>query len=240
MNLIWHIIKKDFSHNRLVIFWWAASGILVELSTTDFVRGTWTEHGYLIVCLLACYVLPVGLIASIYQEDHMVDSDGFLRTRPISPCRLLAAKLGLVWTLFVIAPLLLLLIERMVTPVTSRAPGLGTIGLNLTFVVLVLSAVAAWCKNLSRYFLALLTGIFFFGLSRIAFSSLIEATPLGLRALLRQTNSALMTVVFSGFWAAALYNIYYRRRLLVAISLMVIGLIGTTLMGDFLTTPLPR
>jgi hypothetical protein len=61
-----------------------------------------------------------------------------------------------------------------------------------------------------------------------------------LRALLRQTNSALITVVFSGFWAAALYNIYYRRRLLVAISLMVIGLIGTTLMGDFLTTPLPR
>jgi hypothetical protein len=102
------------------------------------------------------------------------------------------------------------------------------------------SATAACCKNLSRYYLALLAGLFCYGLSGRAFSSLIEATPFGLRTLLHETNSTLVPILFSGFFAAALYNLYCRRRLLVAICFIAVGVVGSALMSDFLVAPLPH
>ncbi len=240
MNLIWHIIKKDFSHNRLVIFWWAASGILVEFSIIDSNWGTWVTHGFLFVCLIAYYVLPLGLIASIYQEDNMLGSEGFLRTRPMSSRRLLSAKLGLVMTLFVVVPLLFLLVEKGLRLGSSWTPNLGTIGLNLTCAVLAASTAAACCKNLSRYYLALFVGFFCYYLLRLAFSYLAEAAPVELRALPHETKLSLIPIIFSGFWVGALYNIYYRRRLPVAICLIAVGVVGMALIGDFMTAPLPH
>jgi hypothetical protein len=61
-----------------------------------------------------------------------------------------------------------------------------------------------------------------------------------MRVLLHEAKPALIPILFSGFWAGALYSIYYRHRLLVAICLIAIGVVGTALASDFLTTPLPR
>lgn len=240
MNLIWHIIKKDFSHNRLAILLWASSGIWVVLSGGIPARGSWMQYELMTVCVITHGVLLLALLASIHQEDNVVDLEGFIRTRPIAPGRLLSAKLGLVLTLFVAAPLVFFLAQKSFEPVASWAPKLGTIGSNLTFIVLGASAVAACCKNLSRYFLGLFAGLFCFGLLRLAFSSLIDTTPLGLRVLLHETKFPLIALMFSGFWAGALYSIYYRRRLLVAICFVAVGVAGSALMSDFLTTPLPH
>ncbi|MEO6994376.1 MAG: hypothetical protein ABI273_12150 [Lacunisphaera sp.] len=241
MNLVWHLIKKDFSHNWLGIRIWALSGIAAVYFAVNPIRdlGTWGgEMG--ICCLMTHGVLVLGLIASIYQEDSRVDSEGFLLTRPISPRRLLSAKLGLVLALFVVVPLLFLFGERMIKPAASWAPRFGTIGLNLTFIVLAASAVAACCKSSSRYLLALCAVFFGFGFSRLGFSSLVEATPLVLRALLHETKLTIIPILFSGFFAAALYHIYYRRRVVVAICFITVGVVGSALMSDFLTMPLPR
>jgi len=238
MNLAWHIIKKDFSHNRLGILFWAASGIWAGLSGIDRAGNTLTSEELGIVCLITHGVLLLGLIASILQEDNVVDPEGFLLTRPMAPRRLLSAKLGLVLTLFVIVPLLFFLARKSFEPAASWMPRLGTIGLNLTFIVLGASAVAACCKNLSRYFLALFASLFCFGLLRLEFSSLIESTPFAMRVVLHETKLPLIALIFSGFWAGALYSIYYRRRLLVAVCLIAVGVAGTALMSGYLTTPL--
>jgi hypothetical protein len=41
-----------------------------------------------------------------------------------------------------------------------------------------------------------------------------------MRTLLHETKPALIPILFSGFWAGALYSIYYRHRLLVAFALL--------------------
>jgi len=156
MNLTWHIIRKDLGRFKWLLAVWAALGIYaVAYARIDQLgRGEGDVVG--IFAILAFIGLSLSLIAWIIQEDEVTQPGVFWRTRPISPGRLLLAKLSLIGFLMVLLPTFGISIAR------PRGFGLEIVSFLAT-ATLLCAAVAASVKDLGRYFLIGFLGFMLFG-----------------------------------------------------------------------------
>ncbi|HWA29233.1 MAG TPA: hypothetical protein VG734_26520 [Lacunisphaera sp.] len=116
MNLTWHIVKKDLRVFRWPLLAWvllivAKLGVGVILLTAD---GTESEIWFKSMAgfaqlLAALEGASFVLTAALVQEDLLVGTRAFWRTRPISGARLLHAKLITLGLVFGLVPLLVTL-----------------------------------------------------------------------------------------------------------------------------------
>ena len=113
MNLVWHIVKKDFTRLRLPLLLWTclllgAIVVAARMFSAESIDGQWfnqqmTYQGVLyLTWLVVCFIL----IAALGLEDTLVGTKMFWVTRPISGGRLLAAKLLGAAVFFVLGPVL--------------------------------------------------------------------------------------------------------------------------------------
>ncbi len=116
MNLTWHIVKKDLRALRLPLGLWlltivAKLAIGVVLLTSDTTAGSeWflrMDASAKILAGLEC--VSFVLVAAIIQEDMLVGTTAFWKTRPISGARLLCAKLAGIALVFLVAPIMVTL-----------------------------------------------------------------------------------------------------------------------------------
>jgi len=100
MKLIWHIVLKDLTRLRLWLALWVTLfvpqvGLGFTLLLGDGVDPDWPVGFQLASAALILLQVVTGLIAvsRLVHEDRLVGTDVGWRTRPVSPGRLLAAKL---------------------------------------------------------------------------------------------------------------------------------------------------
>lgn len=127
MKLIWHIIKKDFAHDRWALLLWAGL-FLVQggLGLAGLQQGP-VDKDLIIqlqlasaVLILLQVVMGYILVARLVHTDAVVGTELFWVTRPISRCRLLAAKgLGAL-LIFGLLPVALLLPWWLYNDFTAR------------------------------------------------------------------------------------------------------------------------
>jgi len=183
--------------------------------------------------MLLFLVLSVALISGVVQEDHPTDSREQWRTRPISPFRLLPAKLGLIGLLFIALPLLAACLRdrnaALVTLATFQEYGL--IALVLTSITFSITATATCTKNVAQS-LALWVGIVF-ATASLATALSRYAPVLSRQVAMHMYNTRVLAILaFSTTTALAIIlNQYLRRRLGVTIALLVMGSIGSALIG---------
>jgi hypothetical protein len=99
MKLIWHIIKKDFTHDRWALLLWA--GLFVVQVGLGLAGLNWgPANKDLIVQLQLASAIVIFLqvimgyilVTRLVHTDAVIGAELFWVTRPISRCRLLAAK----------------------------------------------------------------------------------------------------------------------------------------------------
>lgn len=100
MNLIWHIVRKDFRRLRLPLALWLVFMVLQMVwMLDDFSRTGAGFPGFERVKNLSIIWSMIGacvgfvMAAWLVMEDNLVSTQVFWRTRPISRYRLLVAKL---------------------------------------------------------------------------------------------------------------------------------------------------
>ncbi len=100
MKLIWHIVLKDLARLRLWLTLWVTLyflqvGLGFGLLYGDGTNLDWPVWLQLASAALVLLQVVAGLIAicRLVHEDRLVGTDMGWRTRPVSPARLLAAKL---------------------------------------------------------------------------------------------------------------------------------------------------
>ncbi len=187
MNLTWHILRKDIGRLKWLLVAWAALGAY-SLAFAKFGRlglGEGDVDG--ILAFMAFVGLSLSLVAWIVQEDEVTQPGVFWRTRPISPIRLLSAKLILIGVVIVLLPSLGIAI--------ARPRGLDPTAITfLATMALLGAAVAASVKDLGRYFLVGFLCFLLFG----EFSR--RLVSLGLHRLRVTTSQA---HVLEAVWALA-------------------------------------
>ena len=113
MNLVWHIVKKDFTRLRLPLLLWtcvqlgqiAFSERMFSSASLDgeWFNGQWALLvGLTFLELTVCYIM----VAALVLEDPLVGTQMFWVTRPVSGGRLLAAKLVGAAVFFILWPVL--------------------------------------------------------------------------------------------------------------------------------------
>lgn len=108
MKLTWHIARKDLYRLRWIVLLWVVV-LVAQFALVELQAALDAEHGT--VFLLAAVVfgalfLPAiacGLVMGVQGDDPICDAEAFWITRPISPGRLLGAKL-LVFGVFCLVP----------------------------------------------------------------------------------------------------------------------------------------
>jgi hypothetical protein len=94
MNLIWHIVRKDFRRLRLPLALWLVLLLGMSAWATGQSYARWEGEYFrslgfgTFVQMLIAYVLAAWLVL----EDDLVGTQAFWQTRPVSGARLLAAK----------------------------------------------------------------------------------------------------------------------------------------------------
>lgn len=230
MNLAWHIIKKDVRRLGWVFVMWAVSGGYMiayrKIGVID--RSIWDNLG--IISLLTHAGLTFALIAGVVQEDGLTQGNEFWRTRPISPGRLLAAKLALILTSFAVVPVVLIVALK-----PHFDPGdLRYLVPMVLAMVLSCAAMASCTKNLGHY---LLGGIFcIFGVVAIG-PQMMSWLGVGQlpKAVLMQVSMTRLFLMFGlcGLAAMALLlNQYFTRRTAVSIGIIIGTVIGVVLIGS--------
>lgn len=113
MNLVWHIVKKDFTRLRLPLGLWAAvllGGFVVagRMFTPGSIDTEWfnRQAGTLGVITFIWILVGYILVAALALEDTLVGTQMFWATRPISGGRLLAAKILGAFLFFMLGPVL--------------------------------------------------------------------------------------------------------------------------------------
>lgn len=99
MNLVWHIVRKDYRrigaalHLWLLLVLWHAVSPMVVGPSDEVVSSNYEGQRYL-ANMLGALVVALGFIlaAWLVMEDSLVSTAAAWRTRPISGGRLLAAK----------------------------------------------------------------------------------------------------------------------------------------------------
>jgi hypothetical protein len=108
MSLTWHILRKDLYRLRwIVLLWVVVIGAQYVLAELQAVLDAESSRVFLLaVVVTGALFLPAiacGLVMGVQGDDPICDAEAFWITRPISPGRLLGAKL-LVFALFCLVP----------------------------------------------------------------------------------------------------------------------------------------
>ena len=116
MNLTWHIVKKDLRAFKWPLLLWTMLIVAKLLVGVTLLNAAGTESPEwfarmdgMAKVLAAFECVSFVLAAALIQEDLLVGTKAFWRTRPISGGRLLRAKVLLLGSIFLMLPLLLTL-----------------------------------------------------------------------------------------------------------------------------------
>lgn len=239
MNLTWHIVKKDLQRFRWAIAIWAVSFLYYQLRfKLDFrspVTMTDTPVGVylLLLSLITFGVLSVAMIVGVVQEDNLVESTVHWRTRPISPARLLAAKLLLIGVLFVILPQFVAWLINRPGPLDSTRAfkemgfaALAAAGLSLSF-----AAAAACTKDLGRCMLAWLAVVVAAFLLAHWLGKIVPPLDrLTANQLIAPKGLAILSLG-AGVGLAVLCSQYLLRWLALSLALLAGGALGAAIIG---------
>ncbi|MFI5356953.1 MAG: hypothetical protein ACHQ4G_06445 [Opitutales bacterium] len=234
MKLIWHIVKKDFARYRWAIALWAACvGYLLVTPARLQVGISSVKDWVQLSSWLVVAALAVGVIAGVVQDDDPTRGDVGWRTRPISPLRLLGAKLGLIGTIFIVVPLAgIALRNEWVRPmIYVRWQEFVLIALIVSAVALSLTAVAA-CTRTVGHCLALWVVLAFVNLN---------LQTLFIRGLMALGGHLVNRVLMSQAWSALVFSSaislalvlsqFLRRSRMVAVGLLVASAVCSSMIG---------
>ncbi len=227
MNLILHIAAKDLRRLKWALALWASAGLFAVFGANYGGVPQTTLEQLALVAMFQFFGLSVALIAAVVQEDGLTESTTFWRTRPISGGRLLAAKLGTNFVLFVLLPLSLLAIRWGV-----RGDGI----VMICALVLMFTALASCCKDLGRYFLLSVISWFLVGFGTVALQWL--KVSIGLKQQIRSTGFELIAVYGALIAIAVLLNQYRGHRFAVSVGLIVAGVVGAAAINAFWVWPM--
>lgn len=104
MNLILHIVRKDFRHLRLYLAGWLGLLMIAPHVVTLDWRLQLFSIGLIVILKI---VLLALIVSSLVHNDSLVGSTSFWLSRPVSARQLLAAK-SLLLTGTLIFPTLLM------------------------------------------------------------------------------------------------------------------------------------
>jgi len=236
MSTIRHIIAKDLRHFRwTIVLWLACYAYIFLFHAKSSVHPNVNLLNYFwLTSLLSVVVISLALLIGIIQQDHPTDTRAFWRTRPITPGRLLTAKLVLLFGLFVLIPLATVVVggwmkEGLVRLQTLREYWL--VILVLSSVVLSLAAAASCTRKVPYAFLLWVSVVFASGTSADLLSRFMPKLSMQLSMEMNMTR-VLSLLVFSALVSlVVILNQYLRRRLSTSIVLLVFGAIGSALMG---------
>ena len=236
MNLTWHIMKKDLRRNAWPLLVWAVTLIVPHagFGTRDLRNAATLADYVYIVSLLTHAVMVIAIIGAVIQEDDVTGSTAFWRTRPISPSRLLGAKLGVlgvVWAVEVFSSLALIWAAN--SPPKHPWEAVIQASLSLGSSILACAALASCSKTMARFILG---GI----LCVIACMALSTGLgKLGLATLRTAPRDALGTMLFvilaligaSGL--AVLLNQYFGRRPAFSVGMIAGAVVGIALVSNY-------
>ena len=240
MNLTWHIVKKDLLRFRWAIAIWAVSFLSYQLNLDPVLKSRaaevadYTLRDYLFLFSIITYwVLSVAMIVGVVQEDNLVESTVCWRTRPISPARLLVAKLLLVEVLFVVIPLCVGWLMNWPARLTSAGilrefcfPLLMAIGLSLSF-----AATAACTKDLGRCMFTWLAVVATAFLLTYLMSKIFPALDRHTASRLIAPKLLIICGISTVIGLAVLSSQYLLRRLAFSIALLASGALGAAVVG---------
>jgi multisubunit Na+/H+ antiporter MnhG subunit len=234
MNLTAHIIRKDLVRFRWALLVWGLSFLYLFARPNLTLAGSPNLQDYFqLIAIITFAVLCVGLISGVVQEDPPADSSAQWRTRPISPLRMMGAKLLLLGVLFIVVPVVAVGVRHVFDRghALHDASEYGLEGLVLAALVCSLAAAAACTKNVVHC-MALWLGLIF------ATGTLAELlgrfSPVISRQMAMQLNTkvALTILGFSVLVGlAVVVNQYLKRRMSVSIGLLIGGSVGSALVG---------
>lgn len=229
MKLTWHIMKKDLTRLRWELAVWTGCLACLSLNAKRTI-GEMTTMPLLLVMIssMMWVVLSVVIVAGIVQEDSLVASSVFWRTRPLSPARLLGAKLLLICGLFVVLPLFGISFSAALDAHKSEAflQGIWRGGLFFSSASLLVAATASCTKNLGHCALAWL-GSWIMVVATVALGSrLMSISPWLDRS--RMDSDKMMTIFAVGVLVgvAVLCSQYLLRRRGLSIALLCGGSVG--------------
>lgn len=235
MNLIFHIIKKDLRRMAWVLMTWVvAGGYLITYRKMEIVqRSMWDNIG--IVSLFLFGALTLVLIAGIVQEDGLTEGAEYWRTRPISPGRLLTAKLGLILPLFVVLPLLIVVVQSSLMENGPTLRGSDYAVPFLIVMVLACMAVASCTKDLGRYFLFGVLCLFVPPMLASWLKNLFPGEAVSkMQEVAIDTGSFRAMVIWVGVMAmAVILNQYSTRRTRISIGMLGVTVLGLACIGAF-------
>jgi hypothetical protein len=233
MNLTWHIIKKDLRRGWVGLLILAVLGIYMTL-TPSSPGGASEWEGYLkFFCFVLYVAVSLTLIPAFIQEDGVEESDVFWRTLPISPGRMLGAKLILLGVVFVLVPVAMraLHFAWFDVPEAFRYSHL-----KVTFIhgciVLGCAALASITKETGRYFMVGLLCLLATGALGSFFTSIGPSVRRIGRAV--GEEKMLMMLAYGAVLAAlVLYFQYFKRWKWISVGLVAFAVVGAALIGSY-------
>ena len=235
MNLTWHIIKKDLYQFRWSLALWLAcfAYIFLVQEKVSFHGNIDLRDYFRLISILTIAVISCAMLIGIIQQDHPTDSRAFWRTRPIAPGRLVAAKLGLLLTLFVGIPLLTIMargwLQQLVVLQTFREYSLMI--LVLGSITLSLAAAAACTSNIAYALLLWLGVVFGSGTLAEALDRFLPKLTLRLSQQMNMQRVITLLVFSVVISLAIILNQYLRRRFTTSVILLILGSVGSSLIG---------
>ncbi|MCF7688881.1 MAG: hypothetical protein K9N01_11325 [Cephaloticoccus sp.] len=235
MNLIWHIIKKDFRSTAWGLLMWAVClGYLFTFRKIQVVQWSFMDN-LGVYALFAFAALTVVLIAAIVQEDGLTGNNEFWRTRPISGGRLLAAKMILIGIVFLIGPYGLSVIHSVTSGKGFNLSDMVHLFFGFGVVLLSFMAMAASTKDLALYILGGILCCIGVALIGPRLAALIQLEPVAKTMMYQVGVSKLFAIlVLCGFASLfVLLNQYLTRRTLISVSIISAAVVGVTLVDSF-------
>ena len=188
MNLILHLIRKDFRHLRVLLAVWLGLAILQAVLIGSGLHTRASDMKFLfalsqfigLLSLLKTLLL-IMVVSQLVQSDSTVGSTAFWLSRPISGRKLLASKslflvLTVIIPVFLVEALLLLSNGVTLTDTLRSIPQIVLFQLFLTAVPMMLAALT---PNLPKLFLLGIIAVVAFYLFHLTFMVFQLATPRG-------------------------------------------------------------
>ena len=205
MNLVWHIVRKDFRYLRFYVAGWL--GLLMAVCL--LVRLGWGLHLYWIPVIGVLKIVLLALVVSnLVQEDSPVGSTSFWLSRPVSGWRLLAAK-SILLALTLVIPTLLVEVSFLVLNGVTAHDIFRSIPETLiysVFAVAILMMLAALTRSLSQMVaLGLFFSVAIFMFVLVIGNTFSPGNRLEIDPLTRMTLK-------SSQWIGFFYSFWQRRQ----------------------------
>lgn len=234
MNSTLHLVRKDLHYFRSALIAWIASLVLLAVAPNARFSGAMNLRDFLqLFGLLMIVVVFVGLLAGIVQVDHPSDSAAHWRTRPISPWRMLGAKVLLILGVFVVLPLAVIMVSHL-AGAASRLHDLreyGFVALFLANFALSFAATSACTKNMLFSVLLWLGVVFASGTMVELLGRVLPKLHARASAEMIGHQAVTLMVVSIVLGLLVLANQYVRRRLSASIMIFAIAAVSTALIG---------